>query len=165
MAANEKRDHGKNRTTMERESDRELVVTRIFNGPAHIVFQAWANPDLFKRWWAPKSFGLTILSCEMDIRTGGTYRLEMGHPSSEKPMAFFGRYIEVIPHTRIAWTNDDGGEDGAVTTVTFEERNGETSVVLRELYPSKKALDDAMALGSTSGFVEQFDQLDALLAA
>lgn len=164
MAANEKRDHGKNRTTMERESDRELVVTRLFNGPVRIVFQAWTKPELFTRWWAPKSFGLTILSCEMDIRTGGTYRLEMGHPSSEKPMAFFGRYIEVIPHTRIVWTNDDGGEDGAVTTVTFEERDEQTLVVLRELYPSKKALDDAMASGSTSGFVEQFEQLDALLA-
>lgn len=166
MAANEKRDPapGKNRTTMERESDRELVVTRIFNGPAHIVFQAWTNPELFQRWWAPKSFGLIILSCEMDIRTGGTYRLEMGHPSSEKPMVFFGRYLEVTPHTRMVWTNDDAGENGAVTTVTFEEHGGETLVVLRDLYPSKKALDDAIASGSTSGFDEQFQQLDVLLA-
>jgi uncharacterized protein YndB with AHSA1/START domain len=167
MDAKEKRDPapGKSRTTMERESDRELVVTRLFRGPAHIVFQAWTKPELFARWWAPKSFGLTILSCEMDVRAGGTYRLEMGRPSSEKPMAFFGKYLEVVPNARIVWTNDDGGEEGAVTTVTFEERKGETLVVLRDLYPSKKALDDAIASGSTSGFVEQFEQLDALLAA
>ena len=164
MDAKAKRDPGKNRTTMERKSDRELVVTRTFNGPVHIVFQAWAKPELFQRWWAPKSFGLTILSCEMDIRTGGTYRLEMGHPSSEKPMAFFGRHLEVTPDIRMVWTNDDAGENGAVTTVTFKERNGETLVVLRDLYPSKKALDDAIASGSTSGFDEQFQQLDALLA-
>jgi uncharacterized protein YndB with AHSA1/START domain len=164
MAANEKHDRGKNPTTMDRESDRELVVTRLFNGPAHIVFQAWTKPEYFKRWWAPKSFGLTILSCEMDVRTGGTYRLEMGHLASERPMAFFGRYLEVTPHTRLVWTNDDAGEEGAVTTVTFEERNGKTLVVLRDLYPSKKALDDAIASGSTSGFREQFEQLDALLA-
>ena len=153
----------KNRTTVERKSERELVVTRTFNGPARIVFEAWTTPDLFKRWWTPKSFGVSMLSCEMDIRTGGTYRLVMSHPSSEKPMAFFGRYIEVIPHSRLVWTNDEGGEDGAVTTVTFEERGDATVVVVHDLYPSKKALDEAIASGSTGGFSEQFEQLDELL--
>jgi uncharacterized protein YndB with AHSA1/START domain len=152
-----------NRTTVERKSERELVVTRTVNGPARIVFEAWTTPDLFKRWWAPKSFGVTMLSCEMDIRTGGTYRLMMGHPSSERPMAFFGRYIEVTPHSRLVWTNDEGDGDGAVTTVTFEERGGETVVVVHDLYPSKEALDDAIASGSTGGFSEQFEQLDELL--
>ncbi|MEO7010905.1 MAG: SRPBCC family protein [Nitrobacter sp.] len=152
-----------NRTTVERKSERELVVTRTVNGPARIVFEAWTTPDLFKRWWAPKSFGVTMLSCEMDIRTGGTYRLVMGHPSSERPMAFFGRYIEVTPHSRLVWTNDEGDGDGAVTTVTFEERGGETVVVVHDLYPSKEALDDAIASGSTGGFSEQFEQLDELL--
>lgn len=154
---------GNNRTTVERKSERELVVTRTVNGPARIVFEAWATPELFKRWWAPKSFGVTMLSCEMDIRTGGTYRLLMGHSSSEQPMAFFGRYIEVTPPSRIVWTNDEGDGDGAVTTVTFEERGGETRVVVHDLYPSKEALDDAIASGSTGGFSEQFEQLDELL--
>jgi uncharacterized protein YndB with AHSA1/START domain len=152
-----------NRTTVERMSERELVVTRTFNGPARIVYEAWTKPDLFTRWWVPKSCGLTMLSCEMDVRVGGTYRLVFGHPSSEQPMAFFGRYIEVMPHSRVVWTNDEGGEGGAVTTVTFEERGGETLVVLHDLYPSKEALDDAIASGSTSGFGEQFEQLDELL--
>src|SRR4051795_4403215 len=142
---------GKNRTRVERKSERELVVTRTFNGPARIVFEAWTKPELFRRWWAPKSCGVSVISCELDVRTGGTYRLEMGHPSSEQPMAFFGRYVEVTPPSRLVWTNDEGDENGAVTTVTFEKRGGETLVVMHDLYPSQKALDDAIASGSTSG--------------
>jgi uncharacterized protein YndB with AHSA1/START domain len=153
------------RTTAERKSDRELVVTRTFNAPARIVFEAWTNPDLMKRWWAPKSFGIIVISYEADIRTGGTYRFVHGHPSLEQPMAFFGRYIEVTPHSRLVWTNEEGGEDGSVTAVTFEEGGGETLATLHDLYPSKEALDAAIASGSTSGFSEQFQQLDELLAA
>ena len=153
----------KNRTTVERKSERELVVTRTFNGPARIVFEAWTKPELLKRWWAPKSFGVSFLSCEADVRTGGTYRFVFGHPASEQPMAFFGRYIEVTPHSRLVWTNDEGGEGGAVTTVTFEERGGETLVVMHDLYPSKEALDAAIASGSTGGCSETFEQLDELL--
>src|SRR6187397_2514692 len=141
----------KNRTTVERKSDRELVVTRTFNGPARIVFEAWTKPELFKRWWVPKSFGLSLLSCEMDVRVGGTYRLVFSHPASPEPMAFFGRYNEVMPHSRLVWTNEESGEDGAVTTVTFEERGAETLVVMRDLYPSKEALDGAIASGSAAG--------------
>jgi uncharacterized protein YndB with AHSA1/START domain len=154
----------KNSTTVERKSDRELVVTRTFNGPARIVFEAWTRPELFKRWWVPKSSGMAMVSCEMDVRVGGTYRLVFSHPSFEKPMAFFGRYTEVIPSSRLVWTNDES-EGGAVTTVTFEEKGGETLVVLHDLYPSKKALDDAIASGATSGFDDQFAQLDELLAS
>jgi uncharacterized protein YndB with AHSA1/START domain len=150
-------------TTVERKSERELVVTRTVNGPAHIVFKAWTTPELFKQWWAPKSFGVIMLPCEMDVRVGGGYRLVFNHPTSGKPMAFFGRYIEVVPPSRLVWTNDEGDDDGAVTTVTFEEQDGATLVTMRDLYPSKEALDEAIASGSTSGFSEQFDQLDALL--
>jgi uncharacterized protein YndB with AHSA1/START domain len=152
-----------NRTTVERTSERELVVTRTFNGPARIVFEAWTKPDLLMRWWAPKSFGISFLSCEADVRTGGTYRFVFGHASSEQPMAFFGRYIEVIPHSRLVWTNEEDGEGGAVTTVTFEEKDGKTLVVMRDLHPSKEALDGAIASGSTSGAGESFAQLDELL--
>ena len=145
---------------MERKSERELVITRTFNGPARIVFEAWTKPDLFRRWWAPKSSGASLLSCEMDVRVGGGYRLEFGHQAS-KSMAFFGRYIEVTPHSRLVWTNDES-DDGAVTTVTFEEKGGKTLLVLHELYPSKEALDDAIA-GMEGGMPEQFEQLDELL--
>ena len=152
-----------NATTVERKSDRELVVTRTFRGPARIVFKAWTTPDLFKRWWVPKSSGMTMLSCEMDIRAGGTYRLVFSHPALEQPMAFFGRYIDVTPPSRLVWTNDEGDGEGAVTTVTFEERGDETLVVLRDLYPSKEALDAAIASESTGGFDEQFAQLEEML--
>lgn len=153
----------KHETTTERTSERELVVTRTFNGPARLVFEAWTKPELMMRWWMPKSFGISFLSCEMDVRTGGTYRFKFGYPASDQPMAFFGKYIEVVPHARLVWTNEEG-EDGAVTTVTFEERGGETLVVVHDLYPSKEALDAAIASGSTGAFPEQFEELDALLA-
>ena len=151
----------KNPTTTERKSDRELVTTRAFNAPARIVFEAWTKAELFKRWWAPKSLGLTMLSCEMDVRVGGGYRLVFRHPASGEPMAFFGRYTEVIPHSRIVWTNDEGDDSGPVTTVTFEETGGKTLVVMHELYPSKEALDGD--LGSKDGMGETFEQLDELL--
>ena len=153
-------------TAVERTSERELVVTRTFNAPAHIVFQAWTQPDLLKRWWAPKSYGLSFVSCEVDARTGGAYRFVFSHPSSEQPMAFFGRYLEVTPPSRLVWTNEEAGDSGQITTVTFEDRGGQTLVVLHELYPSKEALDGAVASGASTGFSDDmFDQLDALLAA
>jgi uncharacterized protein YndB with AHSA1/START domain len=152
----------KNRTRVERKSERELLVTRTFNAPARIVFEAWTRPELLKRWWAPTSTGVTLLSCEADVRVGGSYRFEFGHGAS-KPMAFFGRYIEVIPHARLVWTNDES-DDGAVTTVTFEEKGGRTLLVVHELYPSKEALDRAIA-GMEGGMPETFAQLDGLLVS
>ena len=153
----------KNRTTVERTSERELVVTRTFNAPARIVFDAWTKPELLLRWWAPKSFGVSFLSCELDLRAGGKYRFVFAHPASEQPMAFFGRYLEVTPHSRLVWTNEEGGDGGAVTTVTFAEKDGKTLLVMHDLYPSKEALDDAIASGSTGGTWETFEQLDVLL--
>ena len=155
----------KNGTTVERTSERELVVTRTFNGPARIVFEAWTKPELFKQWWVPKSFGLSVLSCEMDVRVGGRYRLVFSHPAAPEPVAFFGTYLEVAPPSRLVWTNDEGDEGGSVTTVTFEEQGGKTLLVMSDLYPSKEALDAAIASGSTSGMGETLDQLDALLVA
>ena len=152
----------KNPTTVERKSERELVVTRTVKGPARVVFEAFTKPEVFQRWWVPKSFGLSLLSCELDVRVGGTYRLVFSHAGSE-PMAFFGKYIEVTPHSRLVWTNEEGDDAGAVTTATFEERAGKTLLVMRDLYPSKEALDAAIASGSTSGFSETFEQLDELL--
>ena len=155
--------HMKNRTTVERKSERELVATRTFNAPARIVFEAWTKPELFKRWWIPKSFGLSLVSCEMDVRVGGRYRLVFNHPASPQPMEFFGPYSEVTPHSRLVWTNDEGGDGGAVTTVTFEEKGGKTLLIMHDLYPSKEALDGAIASGSTSCTGETFEQLDELL--
>ena len=155
----------KNHTTTERKSERELVITRTFNGPARIVFEAWTKAELFRRWWVPKSFGLTLLSCEMDVRVGGKYRLVFSHPAAPEPVAFFGRYLEVTPHSRLVWTNEEAGESGQVTTVTFEETGGQTLLVVHDLYPSKEALDEAIASGATGALPEQFEELDGLLVA
>ena len=148
----------RNPTTVERKSDRELVVTRTFDAPARLVFEAWSQPELFKQWWVPRSMGMTLHSCEMDVRTGGTYRLSFGDC-----MDFFGRYIEVTPPSRIVWTNEEGGEDSSVTTVTFDEQDGQTLLVMSELYPSKEALD-AAGTGAADAMHETFAQLDELLA-
>lgn len=152
---------GDSNTKVERKSDLELVVTRIFNASPEIVFEAWTNPDLFKRWWVPKSAGMSLISCDMDVRTGGAYRLVFSHPAFDQPMAFFGMYKEVTPPTRLIWTNEES-DQGAVTTVTFEENAGKTLVALHELYATKAALDEALA-GSAEGLPEQFSQLDELL--
>jgi uncharacterized protein YndB with AHSA1/START domain len=152
-----------NQTKSERKSDREFVVTRTINGPAHLVFEAWANPEIFKKWWVPKSAPMTLESCEMDVRTGGGYKLVF-QMNSQK-FEFFGKYVEVTPPKRMVWTNDEGGEDTTtVTTVTFQEVGKTTIVVVHELYPSKQALDEAIQSGSTSGYPEQLDQLEDLLA-
>jgi uncharacterized protein YndB with AHSA1/START domain len=150
----------KNRTVVERKSGRELVTTRTFNGPARIVFEAWTNAALFKRWWVPKSMGMNLISCEMDVRVGGKYRLEFALDASNS-MAFFGTYTEVTPHSRLVWTNEESA-DGPVTSVTFEEKDGKTRLVVHELYPSKEALD-AAGTGAADALVETFTQLDELL--
>ncbi len=150
-------------TTAERTSERELVVKRTINGPARLVFEAWTKAELFQRWWVPKSFGLTLLSCELDVRVGGQYRLVFQHGDST--MAFFGTYLDVTPPSRLVWTNEEGEDGQTVTTVTFEEKGGKTLVVVHDLYASKEALDAAIASGSTGGLPEQLDALEELLAS
>ncbi|MGD9479159.1 SRPBCC domain-containing protein [Shinella sp. G-2] len=151
-----------NRTAVERRGDRELVVTRIFDAPPSMVYKAWSQPALFQRWWMPKSVsGISLVSCDMDVRTGGKYRLEFGVDGSET-MAFYGKYLEVVPNERIVWTNDEG-EEGAVTTVTFEDRGGTTLLTFHELYPSREALDEALQ-GSAAAMPEQLEQLEELLS-
>ena len=159
MAA--RREGSSGRTTVQKKSDREVVVTRTFDAPARLVFEAWSRPELFKKWWVPRSLGMTLRSCEMDVRTGGTYRLVFGDDPAN-PMAFFGKYLEVVPNKRIVWTNEESGDAGSVTTVTLEERDGRTLLVLSELYPTKEALD-AAGTGAQDAMRETFGQLDELL--
>lgn len=147
-------------TTVTRTSDRELVVTRTFDAPARLVFKAWTTPELFMRWWAPKSMGVPLRSCEMDVRPGGTYRVEFGKDASSA-WAFFGTYVEVVPDARLVWTNEES-ENGAVTTVTFEKQSGRTLLTFRDLYSSQEALDEALK-GMEGGMREQLEQLAELL--
>ena len=149
---------------VQRKSDRELIVTRMFNAPRATVFKAWSDAEVFRKWWVPKSFPITLVSCEMDARTGGSYTFVFTHPDAPEPFCFFGKYYDVVPPSRIVWTNDEAGETGQVTTVTFEEQGGKTLVVVVDLYDSKEALDDAIASGSTNWNNETFEQLDTVLA-
>jgi uncharacterized protein YndB with AHSA1/START domain len=151
----------KNRTTVQRKSDREVVVTRTFDCPARFVFEAWTNAALFKQWWVPKSMGMTLRSCELDVRVGGGYRLVFGDDPSN-PMTFFGKYLEVTPYSRLVWTNEESGDGGPITTVTLAEKGGKTMLVLQELYPTKEALD-AAGTGAADALSETFSQLDELL--
>lgn len=150
------------RTTVQKKSEREVLVTRTFDAPARLVFEAWSKPELFRKWWVPRSLGMTLRSCDMDVRTGGKYRLVFGDDLAN-PMAFFGNYLEVVPDKRIVWTNEEGGDAGSVTTVTFEERDGKTLLVMSEMYPTKEALD-AAGTGAQEAMHETFGQLDELLA-
>ena len=152
-----------NRATVERTSERELVVTRTINAPPRLVFEAWTKSELFRQWWVPKSFGMTLLSCDLDVRVGGVYRLVFSHPAAPEPMAFHGRYLEVAPHARLVWTNEEAGDNGQVTMVTFEEIGGQTLVVVHDLYPSKESLDEAIASGSAGAMPEQLEELETLL--
>jgi uncharacterized protein YndB with AHSA1/START domain len=152
-----------NRTSVERRGDREIVVKRTFDAPPSIVYRAWSEAELFQRWWMPKSVtGVALVSCDLDVRTGGKYRLEFGAGGSET-MAFHGKYLEVVPNERIVWTNDEG-EEGAITTVTFEDQGGRTVVTFHELYPSREALEEALQ-GSAAALPEQLEQLDELLSS
>lgn len=149
-------------TAVERRSDRELVVTRRFAAPIHLVYRAWADPALFRQWWIPRSYGMTLVSCEMDIRKGGTYRLEIGHPASDQPMAFFGTYLEVVPDERLVWTNEESPE-GAITTVTFATVDGLTEVSISNLFPSAQALEQELESGACDGTRESLGQLESFL--
>jgi uncharacterized protein YndB with AHSA1/START domain len=156
----------RNETTVERRSDRELVVTRTFNGPARIVFDAWTKPELLKRWWAPCSRGVVLLSCEADVRVGGCYRYVFGRDAASA-VAFSGTFTEVTPpsllvHTQIFEPMRAAGE--AIITATFEEQHGKTRLVLHQLYPSKEALEGAIASGMEHGMRETFEQLEELVA-
>lgn len=150
-----------NRTTIKRTSDCEITVTRTFDAPARIVFEAWTRPELFAQWWVPKSLGVPLRSCQLDVRTGGSYRLEFGK-DGETTWAFFGTYTDVVPPTRIVWTNDEG-DSSAISTVTLVEKDGRTLLTFSELHPNKEALE--ASLGGMEGTPEQFDQLDAVLAS
>jgi uncharacterized protein YndB with AHSA1/START domain len=150
-----------NATSVERKGDRELVVTRIFDAPPHIVFKAWSNPEIFRKWWIPKGAPMTLLACDMDVRTGGKYYLEFG--AGGQSMKFFGKYLDAVPGERIVWTNDEGDEEGAVTTVTFQDQGGKTLLTFHELYPTSEARDEAMT-GAAAGLPTQLDQLEELLS-
>jgi uncharacterized protein YndB with AHSA1/START domain len=154
----------KNQTTVERKSDRELVVTRTFNAPATIVFDAWTKPELLLRWWAPRSRGVKLITCEIDLRVGGKYRYVFGREGM-KPFEFFGKYTHVERPTRLVWTDEEDAAGEGVSTATFAEKHGKTTLTLHVLFPSKETLDGAVKSGMEDGMRETFEQLEELVGA
>ncbi|RYZ95354.1 MAG: ATPase [Proteobacteria bacterium] len=147
----------------ERISDRELVSSRIIHAPSARVFNHWSNPELFAKWWVPAGAPITLSVCEMDVRTGGSYRLSFR--AGDQNAEFFGRYLEVMPPARLVWTNEEFGEAGmTVTTVTFQEHREGTFVTVHDLYPSKEALDEAINAGSVGAMPLQLKQLGDAVA-
>jgi uncharacterized protein YndB with AHSA1/START domain len=155
-------------TTLERTSDREIVITRSFRAPPRIVFEAFTKSEHVRKWWAPRSRGVELVACDADVSVGGAYRYVM-RVRDLGDMAFSGRYVELTPPSRLVYTQvfepmKDAGE--AVVTVTFDAEPGErTKMTSRERYPSKDALEAAIQSGMEGGMRESMDQLDVLVAA
>jgi uncharacterized protein YndB with AHSA1/START domain len=165
MSAKSKSETVKGLTSTERTSEREIVITRTFRATAAIVFDAWTRPEFVKRWWAPKSRGVSVVECTADVRPGGAYRYVIAQ-GEEMRFAFFGKYVEITRPSRLVYTQSFEPVPGeAVITVSFDEREGATTLVAHELYPSKEALDGALASGMEDGMRETYDQLDELVAS
>jgi uncharacterized protein YndB with AHSA1/START domain len=152
-------------TQVERVSDRELLLRRVFRARPRTVFDAMTKPELVRRWWAPRSLGVVLFDCEADVRVGGSYRYTFGRPG-EPPMAFSGTYVEVAPGARLVYTQifepmRAAGE--GVITATYDVHPEGTLLVQRERYPSKEVLDGAIASGMERGMRETLEQLAALL--
>jgi len=160
----------KHDTSMELRDDRDVVIARTFNAPARLVYDAWTKPEFVRRWWAPRSHGVSLVVCDADIRVGGAYRYVMRKDGdgADGDIGFSGRYVELTPHSRIVLTQifepmADAGE--VVITVSFDEVDGQTHLVSQERYPSKEARDAAVGAGMEQGMRESMDQLEALVVA
>jgi uncharacterized protein YndB with AHSA1/START domain len=172
MTARKSETAPKNETTLELRGDREIVITRDFNGPARIVFEAWTKPELVRRWWAPAGRGVAVASCEADVRAGGGYRYVL-RLNNGNHFAFSGTYSEVAPYSRLVYTEifeptaggASPGEPGVIVTVTFDERGGKTHLISHSLCPSPQVRDAIIASGMEQGMRETMDQLDELVAS
>jgi len=155
-----------NQTAMELTSDLEIVITRTFNGPPRIVFEAWTRPELVRRWWAPKALGVSVVSIDADVRVGGRYRYVLQRGDGGGEVAFSGTYREVAPPSRLVYTQAfEPYPDEVIITITLTERDGQTDFVSHELWPSKEIRDMAMSTGMEKGMRMTMDQLDELVAS
>lgn len=156
-------------TTLRLEGDREIVIERTFNAPARIVFDAWSQPELVERWWAPRSRGVAVVQIVATVRTGGSYRYVLSH--RDRQFAFSGAYIEVTPPARLVYTQifepaaggAQPGDAEIVVTVTFDERDGRTRVRSHTQCLSAEVRDGIIASGMEHGMRETMEQLEELV--
>lgn len=140
-------------------SDTEILIIREFDAPRHLVYRTWTTPELIKRWWSGERGEVT--SAEVDLRVGGTWRYVMvAHGSFE--VAFHGEYLEIIPDERIVSTDVFEGMPGAgaVTTATFTEKDGRTTLSLLVRHQSKEHRDGHIESGMEGGMQESLAKLE-----
>jgi uncharacterized protein YndB with AHSA1/START domain len=147
-------------------SDREIQMTRTFNAPRHLVFEAFTNPELLQRWLLGPP-GWTMIVCEVDLRVGGGYRWVWRNDNGTE-MGMRGVYREVAPPDRIVATEkfDQAWYPGeAVGTITFTEQGGKTTITQTLLYESREARDGVLKSGMERGVAASYDHLAEIVAA
>jgi uncharacterized protein YndB with AHSA1/START domain len=144
-------------------ADRELVITRSYDAPAHLLFRAWSQPEHIMRWFGPE--GWPVTHCEMDFRVGGTYRFAMTGPDGEQGTPFGGTYLEIVPNEKIVYDDafESPGAERMVMTVTFEESGGQTTLTVHTLFPSVAMKDKHLEMGMEEGLGMSLDQLGDLV--
>ena len=141
-------------------SDREIRMTRLFDAPRHLVFEAMSKPEHIKRWWGNLGDGYSVPVCEVDLRPGGRWRFVNRHPKGDA--AFHGVYREVAPPDRMVFTEiyEPFPDAESVVTAVFTEENGKTRLTATVLYPSQDVRDMVLKSGMTRGAAISYDRLE-----
>ena len=145
-------------------SDSEIRMTRVFDAPRHLVFEAMTKPEHVKRWWGRLGEGYSVPVCEIDLRPGGAWRFVNRHPKGE--VAFYGEYREITPPTRLVFTEIFEQFPDSVSMVTAElaDEDGKTQMTVTVRYPSAEVRDMVLASGMTRGAAISYDRLEDLVA-
>ncbi|MBR0645306.1 SRPBCC domain-containing protein [Plastoroseomonas hellenica] len=147
-------------------ADREVVVTRVYDAPARLLFEAWSKPEHIMKWFGPKGWPVTL--CEMDFRVSGRWRFAMTGPSGVQNTPFGGEYHEIVPNRKIVFDNgfEEPGAGRMMMTVTFDEAaDGRTTLTWRTLFPTVAMRDEYVGLGMEQGIASGFDQLTDVVRA
>jgi uncharacterized protein YndB with AHSA1/START domain len=144
--------------------DREVIITRTYDAPARLLFVAWSKPEHLMKWFGPVGWPLTL--CEVDFRMGGRFRFAMTGPSGRQDTPFGGEYLEIVPHRKIVFDNafEAPGAEKMITTVTFDEKDGRTTLTHHTLFASVAMKNEYVGMGFVQGVGSGFDQLAAVVA-
>jgi uncharacterized protein YndB with AHSA1/START domain len=145
-------------------SDREIHMTRLFDAPRQLVFEAMTKPEHVRRWWGCLSEGYSVTVCEIDLRVGGAWRFVGRGPTGEYP-AFYGVYREIAPPERLVYTEvfEPFPDAESIVTTVFTEENGKTRVDITALYPSMDVRDTVINTGMAEGAALSYDRLEDLV--
>jgi uncharacterized protein YndB with AHSA1/START domain len=146
-------------------ADRTVVISRVYDAPARLLFQAWSRPEYLAKWFGPKGWPITL--CEVDFRVGGRVRMAMTGSSGVQNTPFGGTYLEIVPDRKIVFDNgfESPGAEKMIMTVTFDESGGRTTLTLSTLFASIAMRNEHMGLGFEQGTNSALDQLVDVVAA